>query len=274
MKNKILIDKFLYSENLTLSCKNVNFFYNNVQILANLSFSCKTGEIIAFCGKNGSGKSTFFKILCGITKNPCKNSSVFLINSDSEKLNLKDLTQFEKAKFISFLPQNENPFWNIDSFSFILQGRFCRSKNFYSKKDYEKVYEIAENLNIFDLLKKNIFELSGGEFQKVKIARSLVQETKFLILDEPTSNIDIVFESEFIQFLRDLCRQKNIAILFSIHNLNIASRFADKIVFLSKNQDLIFGKPEEVITTENVYKTFGKKLEITKHPIYGNLIVN
>lgn len=266
-------ENFLSSKNIVLTCKNLSFAYQKQNIFSGIDFSFQTGDFIALCGKNGSGKSTFLKLLSGIIQTEQEKSEIFFENQ-TQKIFLKDLKSFQRAKLVSFLAQSENPLWQTDVFSFILQGRFCWSSNFYKKSDFKIVKETSEILKITDLLEKNIFSLSGGELQKVKIARSLVQGAKFIFLDEPTSFLDIAFEQDFVELLKNICKEKNIGILFSIHNLNISSRFAEKIAFLTAERRLIFGKTENVLTKENLFEVYKKDFLLSRHPIYNSILVN
>ena len=105
-----------------------------------------------------------------------------------------------------------------------------------------------EDLQILHLENRLVNSLSGGEFQKVRIARALVQNPRFILLDEPASSLDFVFEPELMEFLKNAAHTKNIGILISVHNVNLAIRFADKIMLLPKNQPVIFGEPSKIIT--------------------------
>ena len=123
------------------------------------------------------------------------------------------------------------------------------------------------------MLNRSVYSLSGGEFQKVRIARTLSQETDFLLLDEPCANLDFTVQKELLTLFQSLAHEKNKGILISIHDINAASRFADRIELLPplKNNPeggLISGKANEIFTQENIEKTYGKGLNIFRHPVY------
>ena len=159
------------------------------------------------------------------------------------------------------MQQNEYSIWDFSVSDFILQGRFPYSKNgIYSKNDYSIVNSVINELCLNKLKDRNVHSLSGGEMQKVKIARALAQEPLFLILDEPSSSLDIVFEPKLLKLLKDLTKTKNIGVLISIHDINITSDVADKICLLSKD-GMISGSYNEVINTENLKKTFGEEFQ-------------
>ena len=278
MKKLKISEQILQSENISLILENVSFSYGKHKILHGINFSLKTNDFTSLCGKNGSGKSTLLEIIACLNEKVLKSSQIFLQFQD-EKIPLCHLDFKERAKIISFMPQNETPAWNFEVFDFILSGRFAQKSSFYTEKDFEKVLEIAESLKISNLLEKSIFELSGGEFQKIRLARTLVQDAKFIILDEPLNFLDISFEKEFMTLLKDFSQKNKKGVLFSSHNLNSASRFAEKAVLISEflqnenRQFFLEGKCEEIFTNENLSLIYGGNFSIFQNPISGKLII-
>lgn len=278
MKKLKISEQILQSENISLVLENVSFSYGKHKILHDINFSLKTNDFTSLCGKNGSGKSTLLEIIACLNEKVLKSSQIFLQFQD-EKIPLCHLDFKERAKIISFMPQNETPAWNFEVFDFILSGRFAQKSSFYTEKDFEKVLEIAESLKISNLLEKSIFELSGGEFQKIRLARTLIQDAKFIILDEPLNFLDISFEKEFMTLLKDFSQQNKKGVLFSSHNLNSASRFAEKAVLISEflqnenRQIFLEGKCEEIFTNENLSLIYGGNFSIFQNPISGKLII-
>ena len=278
MKKLKISEQILQSENISLVLENVSFSYGKHKILHDINFSLKTNDFTSLCGKNGSGKSTLLEIIACLNEKVLKSSQIFLQFQD-EKIPLCHLDFKERAKIISFMPQNETPAWNFEVFDFILSGRFAQKSSFYTEKDFEKVFEIAESLKISNLLEKSIFELSGGEFQKIRLARTLIQDAKFIILDEPLNFLDISFEKEFMTLLKDFSQKNKKGVLFSSHNLNSASRFAEKAVLISEflqnenRQIFLEGKCEEIFTNENLSLIYGGNFSIFQNPISGKLII-
>lgn len=278
MKKLKISDKILQSENLSLVLENVSFSYGKRKILHDINFSLKINDFTALCGKNGSGKSTLLEIIACLNEKILKSSKIFL-HFQNEKIPLYKLDFKERAKIISFMPQNETPAWNFEVFDFILSGRFAQKSSFYTEKDFEKVLEITESLKISNLLEKNIFELSGGEFQKIRLARTLVQDAKFIILDEPLNFLDISFEKEFMMLLKDFSQKNKKGVLFSSHNLNSASYFAEKAVLISEFQQnenrqiFLEGKCSEIFTSEILSSVYGGKISVFYHPISGKPII-
>lgn len=241
----------------TLETNIINYFYNKTQVLSNIPFSLSKGELICLCGPNGAGKSSLIKHV--YEKNLVKN-------------NWKAL-----AKKISYLPQNEGSMWDYKVKDIILSGRFCHTGflNEYSNYDYEIVSQIIKDFDLEKLKEKNINEISGGEFQKVRLARSFAQESDFLLLDEPLTALDFISSDSLMKFLKKKTRENNKGILVSLHDINTACRFADKITLIgkinqeSKNQFHITGIPSEIITAKNIELSYGVTVKVYNHPLYN-----
>lgn len=193
-------------------------------VLKDISFSLNDGEIGIILGKNGTGKSTLFRTILGI----CKAESG-TISFDGE--NLLKMTATERAKRIAYVPQHIH-FGALSVFDSILSGRVAGFGFKASETDVEVVEQIIEEMDLKELAFRNAEELSGGEKQKVAIARALAQQPKMLIFDEPTGNLDIANEELIIEEARKVAKSRNIAILSSLHDLNQAMHFGDRFFFL------------------------------------------
>lgn len=257
----------------TLSVSNLNAFYSKKQIISNLNFDLHQGQMICLCGPNGAGKSTLLTSLCGLNNSDLEIQGNISIKDDSEPqslISLKKLNTKEKARMISCLLQSEFSTWDFTVQDFVLQGRFCHTKYAnYSKTDYSRVQESLEMMNIQNLQERTIHSLSGGEFQKVRIARCLCQESPFLLLDEPASSLDFVFEPKLMQNLKQLYQSKKLGILISLHDVNMAVRFADNLILLPTQKPAIFGQTDDVFTKENLESTFNTQIQIFNHPVYN-----
>lgn len=280
------------SENV-LSIQGVTASWGDDVVLKDISLSIKSGEVVCLTGPNGSGKSTLLTLLAGIKSSDLKvafssdeknddvcngknnsdksNCGVFFNDKDISKLNRKEI-----AKHISYLVQNETSSWNYKVKDVVLTGRYCHTNaaGNYSAEDYKIADDVMEKLGIDFLSERNVFSLSGGEFQKVRIARSLAQEADFLLLDEPVANLDFGYEAELLNTICNLSRNEGTGVLVSIHDLNTAVRFADRIVLLSKisskgEQEVVSGKVEDVLVPEVLEKVYGSKFGTFIHPEYG-----
>ncbi len=281
-----------------LAVKNLCAGYKNHDILKNVSLEIKSGELTCLCGKNGCGKSTLFSALVKLTDGSlrvCADDlpSIFYNNDGccAEIFEIYKENRKKIARKIAFMQQTEYSVWDFSVLDFVMAGRFAFSKNGnYCREDYEIAGEVLKNLNLEYFENKKIHSVSGGEFQKIRIARALVQQPDFLLLDEPANNIDFTYETKMMDLLKKVTREENIGVFIIIHDLNIAARYADKIVLLggTENQKngaensqttvnslshggnfLISGTVGEVLTEENLCKAFGTELQTYIHPIYN-----
>ena len=209
-----------------LKCENLMFRYNRTgaPVLNGLSLELEQGQIGIVLGKNGSGKTTLFKNILGI-HNPKSGKIRFDGN------NLMKMSRRERAQRIAYVPQDIR-FGELTVFDSVLLGRISHFGLQASLEDYIAVERILADMGLQDFANRNVEALSGGERQKIAIARAMAQEPRLMIFDEPTGNLDIANEQLIIQEAKKLARQKNIAILSSLHDLNQALYFGDKFFFL------------------------------------------
>lgn len=245
-----------------ISIKNLNFSYGKKKILKNLNFTIDKGEITGIIGPNGCGKSTLAK---NIIKYLHGDYEEFQIDNR----NLKDINSRELSKLISYIPQKTNIIQNITVFDFILLGRFSLLKNswdFYKKEDFEAVEGNIRLLKIEDLRDRNIESLSGGELQKVLLAKALSQEAKILLLDEPTSALDLNNAVEFMKILRYVKNERDISPIIIIHDLNLAALFCDSLIILKEGKFINKGLAKEIITEKNMKEIYNLDCSI----LYNN----
>lgn len=258
---------FASSSNATLKLNN---FSDSNLILRDISVSIEKGDFICLCGPNGAGKSTLLRCLrdYGIISPE---------NCTSPK---------ERSKLIAFLTQNEAPLWNYSVFDTVLSGRFPHTSTFasYSKTDMEIADQAIQSFGLEKLREKSILEISGGEFQKVRIARCFAQDAEFLLLDEPLSSLDFVFSHNIMKLLKEKCQTSKKGAIISVHDLNMAAAFADKIILLGGNSEtanlfsngktFVFGKTEEVFSKENISKAYNAPVKICKSTETGFIQVS
>lgn len=245
-----------------ISIKNLNFSYGKKKILKNLNFTIDKGEITGIIGPNGCGKSTLAK---NIIKYLHGDYEEFQIDNR----NLKDINSRELSKLISYIPQKTNIIQNITVFDFILLGRFSLLKNswdFYKKEDFEAVEGNIRLLKIEDLRDRNMESLSGGELQKVLLAKALSQEAKILLLDEPTSALDLNNAVEFMKILRYVKNERDISPIIIIHDLNLAALFCDSLIMLKEGKFINKGLAKEIITEKNMKEIYNLDCSI----LYNN----
>ena len=247
-----------------LKVDNLHFRYskNGNPVLNGASLELKQGEIGILLGKNGSGKTTLFKNILGIEK-PKSGS----IDFDGE--NLLKMNRRERARRIAYVPQDIH-FGALSVFDSILMGRVSYFGLKASHSDYIAVEKILEDMGLTSFAHRNVDELSGGERQKIAIARAMAQEPKLMVFDEPTGNLDIANEQLIIEEAKKLAREKNISILSSLHDLNQALYFGDKFFFL-KNGTVKYAGGKEMITAEIIKDIFDADVRIEK--IEGQTVI-
>ena len=247
-----------------LSVENLNFRYSKFSrpVLNGASLQLNAGEIGILLGKNGSGKTTLFKNILGINK-PGSGKILF------EGENLLKMSRKERARRIAYVPQ-EIHFGALTVFDSIMLGRISYFGLKSGDGDYKAVEKILTDMHLESYAFRMVDELSGGERQKIAIARAMAQEPKLMVFDEPTGNLDIANEQLIIEEARKLAKQKNIAILSSLHDLNQALAFGDKFFFL-KNGVVTYAGGREIITPEVVKDTFDVDVRIRQ--IDGQTVV-
>ena len=247
-----------------LNVENLTFRYSKFSrpVLNGASLELQPGEIGILLGKNGSGKTTLFKNILGIHK---PNSGKILFEGED----LLKMSRKERARRIAYVPQDIH-FGALTVFDSIMLGRISYFGLKSGDDDYKAVEKIIEDMGLTAYAERNVDELSGGERQKIAIARAMAQEPKLMVFDEPTGNLDIANEQLIIEEARKLAKEKNIAILSSLHDLNQALAFGDKFFFL-KNGVVKYAGGREIITPEVVKDTFDVDVRIRE--IDGQTVV-
>ena len=228
-----------------LDIQNLFFKYKKKLVLKDITLSLNKGEILSVIGINGSGKTTLLKCIVNIIK-PTRGS-VLINGRDSSKI-----SRLERAKYISYLPQNIPFKFPITVFDVILMGRMPYIKWKPSERDINATSKIIKSMNFEDIALKNFDHLSGGQKQKVLLARLFVQNTDCLILDEPTSSLDLKYQIQIMEMIKDLVKTQKKSAVIAIHDLNMAARYSNKIIMLNLGKVFCFDSPAKVLTEKNI----------------------
>jgi len=239
--------------NLTVS--GLHFTYNHRYVLNGLDFKLEPGRILGVIGVNGAGKSTLLKCLNRILS-PQKGT-VWLEDQD-----LKGMSGPEIARHFGYVPQkySDEPLTVFDA---VLLGRKPYIKWSATPRDYQVVEDVLRRLRIEHLAERTANQLSGGELQKVIIARALAQEPEIMLLDEPTSNLDLKNQIQVIRIIRDAVREFNISTVVSLHDINLAFRFVDYFLMLKDGMVHTLCRNEDV-APENIEDVYGVKVSISR----------
>lgn len=234
--------------------KELTFRYDKKVVLDHLSFEVNKGEILAILGPNGSGKTTLLKCLNMLLK---PKGSFFIDSFDISKFNEKEI-----AKFVGYVPQIHSLVFPYKVIDVVVSGRTpYLGFSTPTKKDYDHAYNVLNKLGLTHLADKPYTQLSGGQLRLVLIARALVQQPKILLLDEPTSHLDLKNRVLVLKILREITNE-GITIIMSEHDPSLVSIFSDKILLMCNGKIVSYGKAKDVLNRENIAKVYEVNVEI------------
>lgn len=234
---------------VNITIKGLKFGYNGSKILDGLDLEIEDSEILGLVGPNGSGKTTLIKCIDRILK---PKGSILLDGKELESIGRKEI-----AGRLGYVPQSSSTPLATTVFDTVLMGRRPHIAWRVLDNDLEKVSETLELLNLQDLAMRDFSQLSGGQKQKVLVARALCQEPEVLLLDEPTSNLDMRHQLEVMEMIARLVREKKISAVMALHDLNLAAMFVDKLAILKGGKIFRAGKPADLLNSENIREVYG-----------------
>ena len=235
--------------------KSITFAYDKTgrNILEDVGFDVQQNECIAILGNNGAGKSTLLKCIERICP---ADKGVVMVDGH----NVYKMSKTEMAQNIAYVPQNSASV-NMTVFDSILLGRKPYIRWDATTEDRQIVSDIIQKMKLQDFTLRTVSQLSGGEAQKVMLARALAQEPKFLLLDEPTSNLDPRNQHEVLRMVKKIAQEHNICVAIIIHDLNLAIRYCDRFVFLKDSRVYTYGGLE-TMTPENIEEVYQMHVHI------------
>lgn len=251
-----------------LSIDGVECRYGSRRILENVNFTVNEGDFVGIIGPNGSGKTTLLKSVSQ-TLQPYKGTILL------DKTDIYSIKSVELAKQMAVVPQESNIGFSFTSLDIVLMGRNPHMKRFQmeTQKDLAIVKEAMKKTNTWHLADRPINELSGGEKQRVIIARALAQQPKVLLLDEPLTHLDMINQLEIMDLVKELCTKEHLIVLAVIHDLNLAARYCNSVLLIKGAKIFAAGPVEEVLNSENIKQVFRVDAIVKRSPVTNSLYV-
>nr|WP_321468487.1 ABC transporter ATP-binding protein [uncultured Desulfobulbus sp.] len=238
-----------------LEVTDLSFAYQGNSILDAVHLQVKRPGILSLVGPNGTGKTTLLKCIAGILRT-CEGS-VCIDGTDVRALSRREL-----ARRIGYVPQNISARFPLTVFESVLAGRRPHMAWRPSRIDLERVAAIIAEMELCSLAMREMTSLSGGQVQRVLLARALAQDSAYLLLDEPTSNLDLRHQLEMLEMIAKLTSQKSLGVIMAMHDLNLAARFSETIIMVHQGKIHCSGSPSEVMTPENIADVYGVEVDV------------
>jgi iron complex transport system ATP-binding protein len=251
-----------------LELLNASLGYAEHPVLRQVSLRVDPGEVLAVVGPNGVGKSTLIKAASGAL--PPLSGEVRINGQD-----LRSLRPAARARLVSVVPQATDLPGSFLALDVVLMGRtpYLRWLENEGALDREAAQLAMQRTELAELAERPVGELSGGEQQRVLIARALAQQAPVMLLDEPTAHLDLRHQDQVLRLVRELARERSLAVLLALHDLNLVARFADRVALLSNGGVRALGKPEQVLTPDGLAEVYGMHIHVMPHPVFGTPLV-
>lgn len=250
-----------------LKIQNLSASYHNRQVLHDVSFDVKSGEVLALIGPNGAGKSTIIRAASGVIP----STGRIRTNGDD----FQSLAPMQRARYLAVVPQAIllPPAFTV--WETVLMGRtpYLGFLGQASSLDEELARQALHRVNALAFMDRRVGELSGGEAQRILLARALCQSTPILLLDEPTAHLDLQYQVSLLEVICELAHTEKLAVLVALHDLNLAARYADRVALLVGGQLQAIGAPREVLTSEAISNAYCLPVNVVEHPFMETPLV-
>jgi iron complex transport system ATP-binding protein len=250
--------------NMVFKIHDIECSYGSHQVLKGVNFEVAPGSFLGIIGPNAAGKSTLLKAITAALK-PTQGV-VYFRGKDLNKLSRRDL-----AKQVAVVPQDTEVNFPFTVLEVVMMGRHPHLGRFIheSEQDFEIVRQAMESAHCWHLRDRNALELSGGERQKVILARALAQEPQIILLDEPIAHLDLSAQLEVLNLLKEMNSYHGVTVIAILHDLNLAAQFSKQLIMLSQGRIFQAGTPEEVLTAENIKGVYNTDVLVIRHPLTG-----
>ena len=254
---------------LEIQVHDLKLTYDTEPILDGTEFKVNRGDLVALLGANGAGKSTLLRCISRILQ---PDAGHILLDGQE----LKKFNNRETARLMAVVPQETTADFDFTVEDIVMMGRFPYLQRFKkeSENDQAIVRRSMELTGVLHLADRSIAALSGGEKQRVVMARAVAQQPRVLLLDEPTANLDIGYQSMLLELASRLNREEQVTVIAAIHDINLAVHHFNRFILLADGRVLAAGRAEEVITAENIKKSYGVQASIFRHPLHGVLQIS
>ena len=235
-----------------LNVQNLSCGYDEVKVVKNISFSLERGKNLSIIGPNGCGKTTLLRALTNILP---YEGSVRFCGKEVAGMKRKEI-----SRNIALMTQMSSSYFSYTVFETVALGRYAHQQSFFSGlsiADEDFILECMEEVNLLDLKNKLITQLSGGQLQRVFLARALAQDPELILLDEPTNHLDIKHQLELLEFLSQWAKEKNRGVIGVLHDLNMVRDFSDEVLLMKEGQRMAFGESNHVFQGDALKETYG-----------------
>ena len=247
-----------------LRLRSVTVRFGERTALQDVDLEVPRGEFLALAGPNGSGKTTLLRAALGFLTPQA--GALELFGDD-----VLSLSVAERARRVAWVPQEESPRDDVPLFDYVLYGRYAHLGRLQGETsgDREAAARALQSVGLEDRARDGILSVSGGERQRAILARALVQEAPLILLDEPTSHLDIAHQIDLLTRVRDLARERGVTVVAALHDLNLAARYSDRIVVLSRGRRVADGPPSTVLSEELLARVWGVVADLRRDPRTG-----
>lgn len=246
----------------------LSFSFSHRLILDRITMEMRAGEVVVLLGANGAGKTTLLRSLCRQLRPD--SGSVAISERDIHLLTRRAL-----AQNIAFMPQHENRQSELTVYEVVSLGRtpHCGWWTPFSKEDIRIIDESLQATGLADERERQVTQLSGGEWKRMMLARALAQDAPILLLDEPTAGLDLKYQFDVLDRIRRMAKERNLVVVVTLHDLNHAAMFGDRLALLAEQTLIAVGTAREVLTPNLIRRAFNFTVTIIDHPIYGTPFV-